>query len=505
MGKSKRQKEVKSSLKEILTQNFIDVLYEYFDYLTCVLMAFIILLPKISFIAVPGIYFNIRVEDFLIATVYFIYILGLLARKIKWRYTPLFLPIFVFLFVAFLSTLLGIITHTVPSTLLAILYFSRYVEYLGIFFIMLTVFRKERLSNYLKIVVFIYLGVLIYGILAKLSLVPMFRTRRSGGVPVYYNVNTKFLQSTFGGHYDFGAYLLINLPILLSLLVTVKRKSYQIILGMMLIATGYMLYGSFARSSMFAIWIALLAWLLFRKSKLFFVPILGEISVIWSYISGRFSKYSYKFSLKISDNLWNKIFPSKEQATSPTQIATEEGVTVQSTPSASISQVGNGNGKNVTPVKEKNTVDLGEDIDISLDASAKLRFYRWRDLLNRFKEHPLFGNGPSSVGPGADGDYIRWLSELGIIGTLAFLFLLWKIFRLELDLYKKVSNPLAKYFFLALISALIGLLANALFIDVFESSKIAFYFWFLTGMAAGYYCVSFSKLSSVVVGKKDKG
>jgi len=31
-----------------------------------------------------------------------------------------------------------------------------------------------------------------------------------------------------------------------------------------------------------------------------------------------------------------------------------------------------------------------------------------------------------------------------------------------------------------------GLMVNAVFIDVFESSKIAFYVWFLVGIAAGY-------------------
>ncbi|NCO98578.1 hypothetical protein GW864_05470, partial [bacterium] len=44
---------------------------------------------------------------------------------------------------------------------------------------------------------------------------------------------------------------------------------------------------------------------------------------------------------------------------------------------------------------------------------------------------------------------------------------------------------LRKSLVMALSGAALGLLANAVFIDVFESSKVAFIFWLLMGILVG--------------------
>ena len=76
---------------------------------------------------------------------------------------------------------------------------------------------------------------------------------------------------------------------------------------------------------------------------------------------------------------------------------------------------------------------------------------------------------------------------MGIVGTTFFVFIIYEAFKMSYRLYKNVSDPKIKYFSLAILSIIVGLAVDSIFIDIFESSKIAFYFWFLIGLISGYY------------------
>ena len=457
--------------------------YTNFDLVVCLLVALIILLPKIPIISVPGVYISIRSEDFVVGIVYGLWVIGLLLKMVKIKKNTLVFPLSLFLIFGLFTTVVGIVRQTVASPLLGVLYFSRYVEYIGMFVIMFSVYRPEKFSLYLKIIWGIMVGVLVYGLLAKYNLVPMYRTMVSSGTKIYY-YQIKFLQSTFGGHYDFGAYLMFNIPILLALFLNHKKYLQKLFFLILIGLSCYLFYFSYARSAYLGLISSLVIWFILRKSKLFFLPILELVRVFYSYFSGKFSKYQYSFSLKFN------------QSDDPTTVVD----TIKEVTKAAVKKVPHKVLKNATDSAKKittksatvkdnanaNVATPNSNIDVSLDPSAEYRLGRWKELLGKFKEHPLIGNGFSSVGVGADGDYVRWLTEVGIIGSLVIYYMLFQIFKFLYTLFRTVEEPLAKDFFLALTVGFIGMLVNAVFIDVFEASKIAFYFWFMMGIASGY-------------------
>lgn len=105
----------------------------------------------------------------------------------------------------------------------------------------------------------------------------------------------------------------------------------------------------------------------------------------------------------------------------------------------------------------------------------------WPRALNAFFKNPILGTGPSSITESTDGDYFRWLGETGLLGTIPFvgvLLLVW--FRnLKVGRQKHGENAIIH---LAFCAGMIALGMNAVFIDVFEASKVAFIFWTMSGI-----------------------
>src|SRR5581483_10769323 len=84
-----------------------------------------------------------------------------------------------------------------------------------------------------------------------------------------------------------------------------------------------------------------------------------------------------------------------------------------------------------------------------------------------------------------DGDYLRFLGESGFVGLATFLsiFLI-----LGITLYasgKELTSPIIRFFVFGLVGGVVGLLVNAFFIDVFESSKVAETLWIFLGIGTG--------------------
>jgi len=110
------------------------------------------------------------------------------------------------------------------------------------------------------------------------------------------------------------------------------------------------------------------------------------------------------------------------------------------------------------------------------DLSYSMRMSKWFNYLDGLFHNPVFGLGLSTTGEAVDGNYIRYLAESGLLG-----FTLWSILILTI---LKSSKHLAKRNLLEgylVYLATIGLLIMALFIDVFEASKVAMFFWFIIG------------------------
>ena len=99
----------------------------------------------------------------------------------------------------------------------------------------------------------------------------------------------------------------------------------------------------------------------------------------------------------------------------------------------------------------------------------------------------MWGGGYYAGGLGADGNYIRMVVEVGVIGMAWFLLILKDFIVQGWKMYKHTSDKYVSMFGLSIVAIIIGMLINAVFIDIFSASKIAFLFWFLLGLFAAVY------------------
>ena len=119
--------------------------------------------------------------------------------------------------------------------------------------------------------------------------------------------------------------------------------------------------------------------------------------------------------------------------------------------------------------------------DIYLDSSSSERIFNWRDNLLRWKNYPILGRGVTGV-PFIDGQYILIIAEVGILGLLAFLWLLWTILKQSMAIYRKINDDLYKGLALGFLTALIGLMIHAITANTFIIIRIMEPFWFIAGI-----------------------
>ncbi len=125
--------------------------------------------------------------------------------------------------------------------------------------------------------------------------------------------------------------------------------------------------------------------------------------------------------------------------------------------------------------------NLAKFFDTYLDPSASARIFNWQDSLESWKEKPILGRGIAGH-EFVDGQYFRTLPELGAIGFLAFLWLLWSIFRHSIIVYRKMDEELYKGLVLGFIAGFIGLVFHAITANTFVMIRIMEPFWFVTGI-----------------------
>lgn len=118
---------------------------------------------------------------------------------------------------------------------------------------------------------------------------------------------------------------------------------------------------------------------------------------------------------------------------------------------------------------------------LSLDPSASARIWGYKDVYREWKKYPIFGYGITGLGF-IDGQYIRTLGELGIVGSLAFLFLLWSVFNYSKKVFLKLEDSVFKGLSLGFIAGFIALIIHASGANTFILIRIMEPFWFMAGM-----------------------
>lgn len=515
-------------------------------FLSIFLLAFIPLYPKLPLVDIlPGYIVRVRLEDVFVALSALLYGIWWFRGKANPLKNPLFLPVVVYLAIGFISGVSAIlVTKTIPFEFLHIakwgLHWVRRIEYMFLLFLFFDSIKTwRRFKVVLSVVVSVVIAAFIYGFGQKYYQWPVYSTMNREFSKGWRLVLTDHARvpSTFAGHYDLGAYLVLALPLLLALSFFSPNRLLKWISKISFV-TGYLLLILTASRASF---------IAYATATILFFGFLYLVTKNWKYVlprfliitvfsavvfltfgdlSGRFAQIINLSGTRgyIENDLFklNRTQP-KNYLTLTDQLALIADKT--DAPPIPVSGrfggfVSRGTGGVETEASTgalppdvyenvpfiTSTMSASGVITLSLshrtysDAafayglSSAIRFDAlWPRAIAGFKTNLLLGSGYSTLtrvqvgefteAESTDNDYLRALGETGLLGFSAFFgtilyaaYYLWKKQRTMTNLWSRVV-------LFATISSIFGLLVNSTYIDVFEASKVAFTFWAIAGAA----------------------
>lgn len=515
------------------------------------LLAFIPLYPKLPlFEAIPGYIVRVRLEDVFLFIAILIWVFQTVRKKIKWK-TPFLSLMGVYAIVGILSLISAVfLIQTIPLETIHVaksaLHYFRYLEYFSLFLI---VFSSIKSGKQIKILVFTLLTTLItitlYGYGQKYWYWPVYSTMNrefSKGLTLYLTEHAR-VQSTFGGHYDFAAFLVILLPISLALAYKSNKKAHRVLYHIIHVFGLWSLIVSASRTSFAAYLLGALTVIIFlswknstwqKKLSSFFSKsfLFGIIVSVMMVLFGADLQERLLQVLEGYPQLWNTYHQLNDERKRISKwILVTTGLKEPEKPVNSISLdeamdmekvLVNSDERPSTDRPSDVYVDVpdkvrvatksatGEDIFIDVEQdrtwSANAQKYGlslgirldtlWPQAIAGFLKNPLLGSGYATlnkVGPtqfteaeSTDNNFLRTLGETGILGFLTFYGLVILAIKIA---FQQTKN---KDFFISalaigFIGSSVGLLANATYIDVFAASKVAFTYWGITGIIAASF------------------
>lgn len=434
-----------------------------------IILLVILFLPKINIINVYGTYVGIRIEDFLVALFVILYIFKNKKNIFRIDNKSLKNTVVYFVFYILLcviSTISGIANKNIEISF-GFLYLLRKVEYFLFIFMGYDFLQDNKNEK-------ILFKLLDYSVIIHFIIILLQNIGIIGGILDGNYVTTKGgrLFSTFNGPYELSAFMTLLLPLYYKNLMDSKNDIKQIIkstiLILFIISSVYM---SQSRTSLIVA-IALLLFIpvfekkqeiiSFVKSNKIKSVVLCIITIIfivticnWLSNVNRFKTIDISLMIKTLKLSWqNKSFDRYQ--------------------------------------KEGGYIISEEDTDLSFS----IRINKWMALIDGTMQKPIFGLGLSITKEACDGNYIRILAESGVLGFLAWLGLCINIFKST----RKKQNSL---YYLANYGILV-LLMTAIFIDIFEASKIMMLYWFIMGCAYSSDKLKIEKSEEItLVEKKD--
>lgn len=470
-----------------------------------------ILLPKIPLSDVPGTYIKIRIDDFVNILMVFIWGIGLWWGKKKFWQNVFTQTIVLYWFVGFVSTVSAILITQVVSENLVILSWLRRIEYMIFFFVGFA--ATPTISHAIKYFSALFLSTflaVIYGlgqvVLGWCSVSTTNREFSKGEcVPITRGARP---NSTFGGHYDLAIFLGFLVPIVIASFFTVKQYWQKFLMVTLFFGTFGMLVLSQSRTAVVAAMLTIVVLLWFYGKRLWLL-IFSILAVLVITFAGQslVTRYITTFQLLLNP-------PKTEQAL---PIPIEQ--LIYETTSQGLGKVGSGSailGQENLPTEEEyrmtNPTKYGV-VDPALEArlSNQIRFQvEWPAALRAFYRNPLLGSGYSAMGTlfadqfgfATDNDYLRMLGETGLLGILSFALIFVAYFRLAYFYLKSsAASRMGRGMALGFTAGVVGFLANAVFIDVFESSKLAIFFWLFMGIVVSVMQTELTEGKKSQIGK----
>lgn len=411
------------------------------DNIIIMMVIIILAFPKINIISISGVRNGIRIDDIAIAIFFVAFLINVIKKNIKLdiKQNKIYILFATYILICIISAIKNSIVGNV-QIIISLLYVVRKVEYFILIFAGIEFYKtsnnKEKL---LKLLNGILLFHVIYSILEYNEIIPDI------GYLIGRPINDR-IYTTFSGPYEFSAFFSIMSCIYIVEIFKNKKYSYSILLTISIIE----ILISQSRISLIAVFftiiIAVFYYLKSKKQKV--IILFGSIIAIILFIVlinftdieilNRFKIIDINSSINTIKMAWNNT--------------------------------------NYEYYLNTQRINYNEDLlNSSSDLSFIYRISKWVTLLKETLNSPILGLGPSIVGEGIDGNYIRIICETGILGLILWSSIIIIILK---ETIKNKEYTRANYIFFTTINLLI----IALFIDIFEASKIMCLFWFLIGI-----------------------
>ena len=410
---------------------------------------------------------------------------------------------------------------------------------------------KKDLLLLIKVAFVTFVGVILYGIGQKYFYFPAFSTMNrefSKGVRLYLQPNSRLL-STFGGHYDLAGYLMMILTFSLPAAWLTTKKLFKTIFYTTSLVAYWCLVLTTSRTSFigFIAGITIVAFLLVASKgwgwvlKRWLATMLVSLVIMFTFsnLLERFlqvlpSKETRDYILDLQKVVNQPFVKEPENTQTITTLPSllgflfknEKPVVVELTSSekTQLDLVASSSDMPPSQVKPTPTPDLPSDVsqesedirkDTAEDAghtyagpqySANALKYGlsmairldalWPQAIKGWQKNPLLGSGYSTLvktnvgeftyAESTDNDYLRMLGETGLLGTIAFLSIIYLVIKYSLSSLK-YAEGLVLLFALGAIGATVAMLVTATYIDIFESSKVAYVYWMIAAVVAYLY------------------
>jgi len=562
--------------------------------LAAFLLAFIPLYPKIPLWSPIEQYIvRVRLEDLAIGLTIGVWFIQVIRKRVR-VVSPMLWLVIAYAVVGLVSILISMfVIKTIPLQPLhvgkTLLHYFRYLEYFSLFFVLFGAIKKR---NHLVLGVGIFaltvLAISLYGYGQRYYYWPVYSTMNrefSKGIVLYLTQYAR-VQSTFAGHYDMAAYLVIALPLLLAVAYRVGQRSLSIAIHAIFWIGTWLLILSASRTpfAAFMVGVAIViaattfnkpTW---RQKSWFFISrsfVFAMMSALLFYYFGsdlteRLSSVVNNqptlkaivdtatkqrrmyisdqslASLPLSPKQLSEILPKGKPPGNG--ISTEEVAAA----AAATSNVASGVDQPPSPArpavspspspvpspKPQLPAGVYEDIpdkvmvatvsatgEVTFVSVEKPRVYSkcaleqelslcirqetlWPRAIEGFLTNPLTGSGYATLtkesvnqfteADSTDNNFLRTLGETGLLGFATFYGCVGYV------LYKAVKNLrdddyLVSAISVGLLGGTVGLLLNAIYIDVFAASKVAESYWALAGLFLGYLAVREHNESVVMV------
>ncbi|MEA2056663.1 MAG: O-antigen ligase family protein [Patescibacteria group bacterium] len=525
--------------------------------LTGFLIAFIPLYPKIPLMdALPGYIVRIRLEDIFVLLAMVIWLIQALRKKIEWQSI-----IFWLIALYALSGLLSIVSaifllKSVPLETLhigkSVLHYFRYLEYFSLFVLAFSAVKsKKDVQTLVTIFAFTIIAVTVYGYGQKYLYWPVYSTMNrefSKGMRLYLTEHAR-VQSTFAGHYDLAAFLVIALNLMLAFAYKQTNKLKKIWFHLVHLVGLWLLLVTASRTSFIAYIFGSLIILFLvalekkdRKSQIkwglsrfvgFSAVILimtinfgGDMSERFLHILEGYPQLNdiYHTANRQRKDAWRNTLvflgikeyePQKPKngmslAELERQVLTgTDQRPVKDRPNDVYEDIpdkvkvatkaADGSTQYVIQEKERtwsdNALKYGLSVAIRLDTL-------WPNAIKGFKANPILGKGYATLnkeGPyqfteaeSTDNNFLRILGETGLFGFISFFGIVALAVYYAFKFYQ-IDRTYTSAISIGFIGASMGLLLNAAYIDVFAASKVAFTYWGITGVVVGLFYLGQNK------------